>query len=709
MIVKASVMIVLAAFLCAGIAPAQVNEWSDIPYIEGNYSRIYFDYIQGGKPGIPGTFCVINDWIVNQDDFNVNGGLNPDEHNLFTFKLGLTDYEIRVYGDGSASVFPNNLKNFTSSFSWTTSPNEAAILHTIWEFSFEVAPTIIKKYRACDPPGGIVTVYQNPPTPSIVTGGPSAYPHFADGYFADAFTTPTPAPVPARSYQSPVFDLHLPYYDLALHLGGGFTATPWEPYEPGWDDDERRTYIGDSLVEFARSVTADGTGGVHAIWFDDRDGNDEIYYKRSLDGGETWGSDVRLTNDPADSRNPSIWADASGNLHIIWNDDRDGNWEIYYARSLDSGTTWSGDVRLTNDAANSRNADICSDLFGNLHVAWNDSRDGNDQIYYKRSTDGGTTWESDLRLINSTAASRYPSICTDSLDRVHVTWHDSRDGNVEIYYKRSTDSGITWETDVRLTNQSGNSDFSSVCADPPGNVHVVWHDSRNSADEIYYKCSLDGGATWEADVQLTSGGDCAYPSICTDSVYSLHVVWQDEDYTTNREIYYKRSTDGGATWEFDMRLTFDSAYSEHPSVCTDVLDNIHIVWQDDRHGNYEIYTIRGNQPKPSELYLDFDLETPIVPRLGVVKYDALMASTYSTSQTFLFGTLVYLPGGIPLPGFIDGPMALTLNPDGFGSLPISHTIPPFAPVGEYMLRGHLAYYPPARIQETDVFYFTVTP
>ena len=71
-----------------------------------------------------------------------------------------------------------------------------------------------------------------------------------------------------------------------------------------------------------------------------------------------------------------------------------------------------------------------------MHVVWYDNRDGNNEIYYKRSTDAGINWGADTRLTNNTAYSEYPSVAVSG-SVVHVVWNDYRDGNSEIYYKRN--------------------------------------------------------------------------------------------------------------------------------------------------------------------------------------------------------------------------------------------------------------------------------
>ena len=159
--------------------------------------------------------------------------------------------------------------------------------------------------------------------------------------------------------------------------------------------------------------------------------------------GVKWEDDVRLTNDPSASTTSeaNVWCvatDSQNRVHVVWEDYRDGYPEIYYKRSLDGGTSWEPDTRLTFDggASYNYNPSITTDSQNRVHVVWFDNCDSKWEIYYKRSLDGGSSWEPDTRLTFDGAWSAYPSIATDSQNMVHVVWEDERDGNYEIYYKR---------------------------------------------------------------------------------------------------------------------------------------------------------------------------------------------------------------------------------------------------------------------------------
>lgn len=237
------------------------------------------------------------------------------------------------------------------------------------------------------------------------------------------------------------------------------------------------------------AVAIDGSV-IHVVWMDYYTNWDyEIFYKRSLDGGLTWDADIRMTHNTSYCGYPGVVASGS-NVHVVWEDDRDENGEIYFKRSADGGLSWGDDIRLTNDPADSWDPAISlNDSV--VHIVWQDNRDGGAyEIYYKRSTDGGMTWGDDTRLTNAPAPSEYPTIAVSG-SNVHITWQDQRDMNYEIYYKKSEDAGLTWGNDTRLTNIFGNSEWPHIAV-ANSTVHILWDDARDGNDEIYYKRNPTG-------------------------------------------------------------------------------------------------------------------------------------------------------------------------------------------------------------------------
>jgi hypothetical protein len=336
----------------------------------------------------------------------------------------------------------------------------------------------------------------------------------------------------------------------------------------------------------AWTIAANGLN-VHAVWYDERDGQPEIYYKRSTLSGLSWGADVRLTNSNPGQYYPSVGVSGSV-VHVAWQDGRHGGLVIYYKHSTDNGVTWGADTQLTFDTARAYNPSLA--VSGSVvHVVWHDKRNGVPEIYYKRSTNAGVTWGADTRLTNNPAFSEFASVAVSG-SNVCVVWHDDRDNNFEIYCKRSTDAGTTWGTDTRLSNNTNIS--KTPCVGISGSVvNVVWNDKRDGNEEIYFRRSTNAGTNWGAETRLTNDTNYSiYPSI-TMSASLTHIIWKDKR-NGSAEIYYKRSTDAGITWEADTRVTNNTSNEDFVSFAVSG-SMVHVLWSDYRHGATEKYYKRN--------------------------------------------------------------------------------------------------------------------
>jgi hypothetical protein len=172
---------------------------------------------------------------------------------------------------------------------------------------------------------------------------------------------------------------------------------------------------------------------------------------------------------------------------VVWQDNTPGHDEVYYKRSTDGGSTWSASQRLTWSSTSSAYPEVGVDSWDWLHVVWQGSASGNTEALYRKSTNGGTTWTASRRLSWTSGVSFTPMIAVDSSDNLHVVWSDDTPGNFEIYYKKSTDGGENWTANERLTWTSDYSWNPAVAVDALGDVHVVWEDTTPGNWEIYYK------------------------------------------------------------------------------------------------------------------------------------------------------------------------------------------------------------------------------
>lgn len=363
---------------------------------------------------------------------------------------------------------------------------------------------------------------------------------------------------------------------------------------PGFGNDLRIT--NDPSFSGFPKLALDSSDNIHLVWQENRDGNAEIYYKKLDNNGGNLTLDIRLTTDPSISFYPSVSRDASGNVHVVWLDDRDLNGEIYYTKLSNTGATIIDDLRITTNTADSAFPSLASDSGGNLHLVWVDGRDGNAEIYYKKLDNSGASLSIDIRLTTDPAISTQPAIAVDSNNNLHVVWTDDRDGNSEIYYKKLDNNGNNLTADIRLTNNPADSSFPALARDPFNFIHVAWLDDRDGNPEIYYKKLDNNGAQLVADTRLTTNIEVSwFPAISSDASGYVQIAWTDNR-DGNLEIYYTKLNNNGVTILDDTRLTTDPAESDLPAISADTYSNAQILWKDTRDLNEEIYYKRSLRP-----------------------------------------------------------------------------------------------------------------
>ncbi len=338
---------------------------------------------------------------------------------------------------------------------------------------------------------------------------------------------------------------------------------------------------------------------VYVAWYDERNGLSDIYFNRSLDSGSTWlAQDVRLDTDPAGaarSREPALCCSGS-RVHVAWHDLRGGTWDIYSNASLDGGATWLVSDLRVDRGSNNRNAEFAQlACFGStVYCAWADDRSGGSSVRFSRSVDGGVTWPATDVLLNNQDAAGVPTLVTSGT-HVHVAWSDTRSGRARLRYNRSINAGADWlATDLAIDASTGDATNASLCADG-AELFVVWQDTRSGAADIYFQRTRDAGATWLlSDVRLDQdlpGVSASWaPRIACDQ-QALHVVWRDDRHG-RFDILLAHSPDRGVRWSTpEVRLDTDApgaAHSVAPQVCALGVQAV-VAWYDERHGSGDIY------------------------------------------------------------------------------------------------------------------------
>jgi hypothetical protein len=284
-----------------------------------------------------------------------------------------------------------------------------------------------------------------------------------------------------------------------------------------------------------------------------------------------------------------MFVSEDGTVHVVWADTRDDNNEIYYRRQV--GGMWESEVRLTNDPNLSDYPCIAQGQDGRLHVAWVDTRDGDQEIYYK-ACDATGGWSADERVTSYSLVDRSPAIAVGDT-AVYLAWerHVSPMKVYSVFFSQRTAAG--WSAPIEADLAAYKDCYRpSLAFGSEGLLHLVFERETASLrpdekEKIVHK-SWDGSA-WSGRTGLSS--DVSYsrgPVVAVGSDSTVHVVWQDGE-NIGGDIFY--TWYDGASWQATEQIVTGGAEASMPSIAVDGNGGVHVVWVDHRHGQSEVYSM----------------------------------------------------------------------------------------------------------------------
>jgi hypothetical protein len=274
-------------------------------------------------------------------------------------------------------------------------------------------------------------------------------------------------------------------------------------------------------------------------------GRNGIFVRRSLDGGKTWEKDAAtikvFSSSEPDSHMPDshmedmprVFADTqprsryAGNVYVGWIEWQLNQSIILFARSTDGGKTFSTPIRISTHAGLPRDDNgglvgfvgvVGAD--GTIYAIWNDGS----TIAFTQSHDGGRTFAPSRTAVDVGppyfgGAGGIPGVSRAmGFPQIGV---DAREG------KRT------------------------------GTLHLAWSDFRNGDIDVFCVSSTDHGRTWSSPTRVNSdpihdGIDQFFQWMAVDPVTGdVYVQFYDRrDDPANRKTGFTlaRSTDNGKTF-----------------------------------------------------------------------------------------------------------------------------------------------------------------
>lgn len=404
---------------------------------------------------------------------------------------------------------------------------------------------------------------------------------------------------------------------------------------------------------------------------------------------DVWLGATRLSELGNSSLQPQVAA-YGDNVHVVWSDDKTGDYEIYYRRSTNSGMTWDAEIRLTFNSSDQTDPEIAV-WENNVHVIWesgyiNSSDNGKTWAIPSNPFDGMDMWDIDIGVHQNKV---YLAVVNYSYRFSNPPW-------IEEYWKYVVFKEISWSDWVILDTETEYSlYFSEIGLTVKNNdVHVIYGIGHHVILDCFnHTYSTAGGSpgSWSTPETVAQGSTDTIMGI---SVYhdgsTVRAAWCFSDSGYDSGVYtkvwsvtwYSQTHLGGypwghtsvagnyVTWDFgdgdpiennvDGQILISSGHPVGEIWHDTYLDNgtIHLVYI---HENEIFYMRKANWP---DLQLDGIIEflpSPMIEIGSSVQINALIDNTGFS----LNGVLVRFYNGNPDSDFdgVPDPSAIIIGND----------------------------------------------
>lgn len=287
-----------------------------------------------------------------------------------------------------------------------------------------------------------------------------------------------------------------------------------------------------------------------------------------------FGPEVRLSTIKGPSVFPRLAA-ANGVLHVAWTEypDAGADAEIFYSRSPDNGLTWTAPINLSGAASRPDTLPLVAAAGSNVYVAWT-SDPVTGEVFFRRSADGGGTWQPVVQLSASTGGySRATDLWVDRSGNLHLAYYDNRGvGYGQAFHRMSCDAGQSWTPEQNLTQNDGvvDNEYPRIGQLPSGGLYLVFRSTRSGRPQGGWppftlfgvrsrSAGCPAGASWFYPAQALSStypeefAQAYSPSLTTLSDGRLGLVYWDRKRGNN--VTFRRGAPEGQGWEAPVEIT----------------------------------------------------------------------------------------------------------------------------------------------------------
>jgi len=187
-------------------------------------------------------------------------------------------------------------------------------------------------------------------------------------------------------------------------------------------------------------LVPDDLGGAIAMWLDARNGiNTFDIYAQRLNGlgSWRWGNGIAVVTRAGNQANVRAISDGAGGAFVTWQEPGSGL-DVYVEHIRSGGTTaYAGGHWVAAGSYDELNACLSSDGAGGALIAWQELVGGNYDVRMARmDVQENMSWNFNQSVSNAPGSQQLPQIVSDGKGGAIVAWQDTRNGNIDLYCQR---------------------------------------------------------------------------------------------------------------------------------------------------------------------------------------------------------------------------------------------------------------------------------
>jgi len=325
-------------------------------------------------------------------------------------------------------------------------------------------------------------------------------------------------------------------------------------------------------------------------------------------------------NDPVDKlamcQKPSLGIDTGNNFVVVWEADLDNdwdNWDVYGKIFNSDGIAYQSNFMINDDGGLSNQNTPAMDMFsdGSFIVTWTDEREGNKDIFAQHYD---TNWNpvGNNFMVNDgglTSAQSNPTIAYTPDGKFVIAWQDARNGHDDIFAQKFDVDGSKIGGNYRVSDDDGAATQSYPQVDcNSDNVYFTWQDTRvpNEDYDIFARVEPFSGIQHWIEIKNPGQGQKWYIN------QPGKISWSSSN--LGGTVAIEISLDNGASWKTLTTSTpFNADYIEYTPTSSDISDDCLIKITSNDHPEISDISNRFNIFKLAENYIAKQFSMSIDP------------------------------------------------------------------------------------------------